>query len=417
MPSYNGSYSVPSPWTSMKDLEELWKQGDPKLPMSGPGDNTLANIQELMKGSQPNSSEMNYSYDPSMMPMSMTAPSVSSNPLMNPNASGGSGGVKGPNYGDINKLLKQMEDQRTASRGNLSKGISDLEALGSKYPKEAQSDLTGLMMLANAFGGDNAKNFTNAYKRPPSQEELDKARVDIGSTIQKLKGELSDDELKSLQAQMTGEVAKLHYGQQDSDKKNERQTMADEKAAIAFEKELAADKASGRSPLGGAGNRIYAAQRMEALLGQYPDPNDIPPQMVSELAISLNSLLAPGNPNVTTYEHIVPKSARGSAASIENWLMNNPGGANQGEFIHGIAKTVSREKDASQKQVQDYIKTKAGASKEFGWSKRNPDLLNHIVGAHLNSPVLQGAPSPSAPSGYDDPEKEKRYQEWKAQQK
>lgn len=220
MPPYNGKYSVPSPWQSMQDLQELWAQGEP-----------------------------NQSIDPSlsqadMMSQPMEPMPIEENPVMNPNVSAPSGYGGGrqagamPDVSGIDNIIRQIEAQRNVTRDSQNQGLADLEAMQAKYPSEAKTDLTGLMMFADAFGSGDKNALTSGYKRPPTQEELDKAKIDIGSTIQRLKGQLSGDELAALQLQMSGETSKLHYGQARSDKAQEKYDAGIERDVQKLEKRI-----------------------------------------------------------------------------------------------------------------------------------------------------------------------------------
>jgi hypothetical protein len=160
----------------------------------------------------------------------------------------------------------------------------------------------------------------------------------------------------------------------------------DEKDRQALVKNLEYDKASGRTTVvGRAANNLFAANKVESLTKLYPDLNQMPPQQVHELANAFNQLVSPGNPNVTIYEDIVPKSAWGNVSAIENYLTNNPGGANQGKFVDNLLKSVSVEKQAASNQIQGFIDRYAKSQETSRFYKRRPEDFKQIVGTFVDS--------------------------------
>lgn len=118
---------------------------------------------------------------------------------------------------------------------------------------------------------------------------------------------------------------------------------------------LSAARASSRSAFGKAALNKAAAERIEALV-EGRSLNDLDNREIQEVARSLDSLLAQGQPTISGAHELVPKTLVGNAAGIAEYLTNQRQGAGAQSFLAQMIKTVKREKELADKQKGKYIK-------------------------------------------------------------
>jgi hypothetical protein len=111
-----------------------------------------------------------------------------------------------------------------------------------------------------------------------------------------------------------------------------------------------------RSVMGLEFNKVMRGEAIESLINIYGDSpkdlNKIPPQQIEEVVLAFQNLLSPGQPSEKETHALLPKSAVGSGSAALNWLLNNPGGTNQGKFLKLIYTTIKREKATAQAQIK-----------------------------------------------------------------
>lgn len=128
--------------------------------------------------------------------------------------------------------------------------------------------------------------------------------------------------------------------------------------------------------------KLFAAERLEGLIKQFPDGN-IPPIQTRELATSLGALLSPGAGSGTAVSQInelVPHTASGSAAKIAEWFTSNPTGSRQQAFIKLYTETVEREKDIAKNQIKQAKLEKAGSYRDL--LKKDPARFEQLLIEH-----------------------------------
>lgn len=143
-------------------------------------------------------------------------------------------------------------------------------------------------------------------------------------------------------------------------------------------KELSGAKASSRSAMGKAALNKAAAERIETLIAGR-DLNDLDNREIYEVARSLDSLLAQGQPTISGSEHLIPKTGRGSAASIAEFITNTRQGAQASSFLQQMIKTVGREKELADKQLDKYKNELLPGFKHL--EQVDKERFNQIVGA------------------------------------
>lgn len=103
-----------------------------------------------------------------------------------------------------------------------------------------------------------------------------------------------------------------------------------------------------------------AAERIEALLQQFPDGN-VPKAQTTEVATAVAALISGGNPQSQhQIDSIVPDSMRGNAQDIASWFTNNPLGREQQAFIKLLGHTTAREKEVAERQIKEAQIAKLG---------------------------------------------------------
>jgi hypothetical protein len=232
-------FSVPSPWTSMSDLNEIWRQA----PSNNVGNGATGTWQP---SPQENVNQQNLQ-------------SPSDTPEMDPWVMGGFGGSGSrsipADMGAINQLIGQMDGKNLEGVQLQKEQIEKLKQYRDKMPEGSGGmDLTGLMSLADAWGGPS-NHFAQTYKRPDTADERAAKKAAVDLQIAGQGGKLTDDELGILKDKLSGEIAKLHYGQiksaqnsNDMDKFGERivnKYNADKQVQKSLQVEGAADTVLG----------------------------------------------------------------------------------------------------------------------------------------------------------------------------
>lgn len=135
---------------------------------------------------------------------------------------------------------------------------------------------------------------------------------------------------------------------------------------------ITGEVASSRSSFGRAANTYQAAEKMETLADTTGgDYDHLSPTQVAELAKNLDAMLSNGQATVSGLNKLIPTSAAGDLAKIENYITNNPDGANQGDFVRQILETTKREKDLAHSQMQ---KTQGKLLSSFSDLKDHPTM-------------------------------------------
>lgn len=164
-------------------------------------------------------------------------------------------------------------------------------------------------------------------------------------------------------------------------KTEEKQDQFDRKRLDKLGKELTAETASSRSAFGRGANNIRSAEAIQALTDQFKGHLDqMDERQITEVARSLDALLAQGQPTISGTVHLIPKTAVGNVAKIVEYLRNIPTGQQQGLFVKRMLETVDREKELAKDQIKRTQGKIMGPYMET--LKRRPDDARDILAPH-----------------------------------
>lgn len=392
---------------------------------------TLEDLQWLLgpKARNPWSSMMdaqdqsapNASYQPNDMAMPpMQQPDYPPQPKSpdQPPPQGGSFSVSGTSMNpEMLAMYKQILAKSKESIGTQKDYLERLKNYRADIEKQPlEPDYTGLMMASDAWNGTK---FQPQYKAPIDENQKRALAQHADLQVQNQLGNISKEELNMLKTQQEGLMQSLKYKEAGDSKVSDQ----DEKDRQNLMKALDTDKSSGRfTPVGKSQSNINQAQRIQALLDQYQaDPNKMPltgPASLSEIAIGLNSLLSATGGSEESRKSLIPSSARGKYSTLEQFILNEPVGANMEAFVKNAADTLKREQQTNQKQIDSYHDKLKNAWGLGRYAKRHPEEFNKLVNFYTTpNEAAQPAQGGGQGGSYQDPEKEKRYQEWKAKQK
>ena len=181
----------------------------------------------------------------------------------------------------------------------------------------------------------------------------------------------------SKQATLEAQQARLQQQSEDrANKQDSRQQQQDQKTAVDLQTKL--DSSGARAGnFGKAGAMSMAADRINAILRQYPDGN-IPKAQTEELASASAALVGGGSiQSQNQLNAIVPQSLWGNAQALAAWLTNEPRGLQQQEFIKNIADSANREKEVADKQMDDIKVQRLAAYNDY--AQRNPESFSRII--------------------------------------
>jgi hypothetical protein len=98
------------------------------------------------------------------------------------------------------------------------------------------------------------------------------------------------------------------------------------------------ESARGNPAASQAERDLYAAQKMQTLINQYPDPNKMPMAQVNLLASEAGKIATGGVPSMHELEGIKPNSIDQRFSVIASNLANHPSPANAGAFIKELER-------------------------------------------------------------------------------
>lgn len=275
-------------------------------------------------------------------------------------------------------MYKKILAQSQGSIADQKESLKRLEGYRSNIEnKSLEPDYTALMMASDAWNGTH---FLPQYKKPMTDLEKNALLQQSDLGILNQKGVISKEELNMLHTQLGGLMQSEKYKEATAGKVGDQ----DEKDRQNLMKALDTEKASGRfTAVGKAQSNINQAQRIQALLDQYAkDPNKMPltgPASLSEIAIGLNSLLSATGGSEESRKSLIPSSVRGRYSTLEQFVMNEPTGANMAAFVHNAADTLKREQQTNQKQIDAYRDHVKGGWSLGRYAKRHPDEFNQLI--------------------------------------
>lgn len=276
-----------------------------------------------------------------------------------------------PNY------LQQVDFQKQDPNSPYSQGLKD-------YFKKK----LGMEIRGDASAAELEKLMPMAVKEFEAKEgrglKLDLANEKMGS-IEREKEK--DRDLKLTLGQLIASN-KRESGDKKASTTDENKTNAD---FMKMAEKLSAAKASSRSAMGKAALNKAAAERIETLVADR-DLNSLDTREIQELARSLDSLLAQGQPTISGSHELVPKTARGDAGKVAEYLLNQRQGAQAGSFLKQMIKTVHREKDLADIQLKKYKNELLPGYEHL--EKKDPERYQRVLGTLTESAETPAAGSP-----------------------
>lgn len=188
-------------------------------------------------------------------------------------------------------------------------------------------------------------------------------------------------QLQSGQAQLdfkqkTQELAIKH--EENSIKRAQMVGDRDNKDAESLDKHLSLGWTARSGQAGVVQGKIVSAEAAQALLEQAKtQPGGLDSRQIEELAQNTGKLLGGGTAASARVDALVPHTLMGKAQTLQEFLTNNPTGANQQAFVARMADTIAREKDlANNQKMQFQIE---GLPSHARLKNSNPNLYNSIL--------------------------------------
>lgn len=320
-------------------------------------------------------------------------------------------------------MAKQASMMPTAESAEITKAKAEAGAIAAKFKALKESGMfdrpkVGFMdRVSNALlaGGDSLVGTNNYANKMQMQDNAYKQQMDMAQQMMK------QNEVDPLKEYTLG--------------------LKEDQWRAKITKDMGDDldpAKSVRNALGVGQLGIARAERIEGLVNQYKDLN-LDQRELKELAIGMNSLLQGSNISAQQQvKALTPKTVWGDANKLAEWLTNDPKGTQQQKFVQRMLNDVRREKQVTQNQVYDYLIKKVSKYNTIrekypsDWEDIirsqgiNPERYdawrkggykkNDVVGIFDLSNV-DSSFNNSNSNSYDDPDKEARYQAWKAKQK
>lgn len=238
--------------------------------------------------------------------------------------------------GEANDILTKRK-AASDELGNIKEQIQTKELVqDDKDLRDPNSDVSKL--YRDAFTRMGAKVSDNA-----SAAQIQKAFPPIEKYFNAEENRKSRELTAQLAAQARHDAAK-----DKQDAKEELQTNND---FIKFNKALESGTASAKSVLGKAANLEFSANRIQTLIDQTKNkPGGATPQQIAELARNLDGMLSGGTGTISGTKELLPKTAQGQFANLEQYILSSPQGANMQDFVKQIEDTVQRERKVAQDQ-------------------------------------------------------------------
>lgn len=144
-------------------------------------------------------------------------------------------------------------------------------------------------------------------------------------------------------------------------------------------KVLTSELAGNRTAFGKAATTYSSAEKIQTMLAGR-NPNDLDSREIAELARQLDTILSNGSPTISGMKKLIPDSARGSLAKLEEYLTNTRQGSQMGSFVEQMLHTVDREKNLSSEQVQRTQSRLLAGNSDL--AKKDPQRWNLLLKAH-----------------------------------
>lgn len=252
---------------------------------------------------------------------------------------------------------------------------SNIQKQNQGLLKGTEDDLGRRQRIVNAIELRKSREGIATDNRLSREAAMNMKSQDAVESRKSREGIATDNRL-SREAAMNMRSQDMQARNQDrSDAKLEQQVG---KWATSLKDDLDPNKARGGN-MASNQKRVDNADRVQALLEQVHNNPD--PRQMEELAISTQALLsASGSPAAEQVKALIPHSAIGNANKLKEWILNDPTGTGQQEFVKRMAETVSREKEVATNQVQKAQTQRLSAYGKF--KEADPDTYNSILNSY-----------------------------------
>ncbi len=162
------------------------------------------------------------------------------------------------------------------------------------------------------------------------------------------------EEGQNLRAKISADALK-YKAFRDTEKTDAAEGKQDEKLFKQLSDHLNKGWAARGGQAGQVQSKINAAQAAEALIEQgATQENGLDSRQIEELAQSTARLLGGGATASARVEALVPKTLKGEAQSLKEFITGNPQGSQQQAFVERLAETVKRERELAEDQKRTF---------------------------------------------------------------
>lgn len=322
--------------------------------------------------------------------------------------------------GDLGAAIAGVKRAAPAGYDNLKKTANaPVEQLEERTKFGRASDLTDPNSVQSNVARNLAKAQLKSAGQDPNQVDGMSAQ-DLSDFMQKGLSSLESAETRKASMKMHNDLVGLKQRELNDDKFNKRITL--------FGDSL--DENKGRTGEFGRQQQLVNSSDRALVLGKQFADGNLPPAQVAELATSVAGLVSGGSHAAeATVHRFVPSTYSGSEAGISQWLTSEPKGAGQQAFVKQLLETAQRERQQAVGKIHGIKMSRVAQFEDL--QRQNPTAFNAVLQSKGVDPeeyakfkaggykVQAAAPASLNMGGvlsYDDPDKEKRYQAFKASQ-
>ncbi len=273
----------------------------------------------------------------------------------------------------VQKYQEQMQNQQFDPDSKMSQAVREyLGAKGFKVPEG--SSAADLFKIAPFLQKDAAL-------------EASIKKTIMGLGVKQSEGDKNRAEKQEIEARK----ALLYGNRTNAMKEKGERSLSDKQDKdvdndfTKLEKRLTAETGSSRSAFGKSANVIRSAEAAEALIDQVPN-GDLDNRQIKELARSVDSMLSNGAATITGSGGLIPSTASGDAAKIEEYISGLPKGAGQQAFVKRLQDTIRREKQIAGKQINGTQNKVLSAYSHL--KKKAPERYDDMMKAYGIQPMI-----------------------------
>lgn len=141
-----------------------------------------------------------------------------------------------------------------------------------------------------------------------------------------------------------------------------------------------------------ASGRLGNIKTAQALIDQYPNPDDMPPAQVNLLMDELGQLATGGSPSEGVLHQLAPNTLAMQASAFKNKIMNGTSGANAGAFIKEAGKYVKDQATTQQQILNDRNSRVIDSSRISPESKASLRQIHNRASMYPDAPATPSAP-------------------------